>query len=661
MTATLHVLLIGIDAYPDKPLTGCINDIDAVERRLRARLRDTRLQIRRLASAVAMTHSTTTAQPATLANLRAELDRLATVAPDDRVFIYYAGHGSRIEVIAPNGMRLFREALVPVDHNAVPRTSQVLFDYELNEKLRAIVARTHSVALVLDCCHSSGVTRTGPDHHVDRCIDLPSVLLPPDPAGGASPGRLLIGAVDHCQVVAACFDHERAREARDDDGVRHGLLTAAFVAALDALPDVDLREISWSQIWPAIYARVTSRHQWQHPRIFGHHGRAVFAGPPVLRDPGLPVNRTGDTYEIGAGELTGITDEARIAVYPATIAAMQATSGTKTANTTDDADHFPPIDSSTDHAARLGVLRVTHADKAVAKAVAETAPFDLPDGARARLISTGVAARLRYAMLPSDPWLEQQLAKSRVLERARPGSAPLVTLEHAGGRWFITDDLHGASPDRPMLCSLAAGEIDRARQALEHYHRYWQPLRLASLANDLPRALELRVLQCPHGPMVRAIDAQQGDFPELFTRHRDTYVVAHDVRICFAVHNRSTHRLRVALINAAASGRVQWLGEEDIEPGAMRTFWAGGTYGAPFHMLPPDHATMCIDRLVAIGRTRLKHDLRHLCTETRFSDAIAVKRGDDRKLYDGTRNVPQAESALDAWTSAQAVIETHAR
>jgi hypothetical protein len=212
------------------------------------------------------------------------------------------------------------------------------------------------------------------------------------------------------------------------------------------------------------------------------------------------------------------------------------------------------------------------------------------------------------------------------------------------------------------LFSLSAGEIDRARHVLEHYHRYWQPLRLASLANDLPRALELRVLKCPQGPMPRAIDAQEGDFPALLTRDRDTFVVTRDAQICFAVHNHSTRRLRVTLLNAAASGKVQWLGEDDIEPGAMRTFWSGGTYGAPFRMVTPDNAPMCIDRVVAIGRTQLKHDLRHLCTETTFRDAISVKRGHERKLHDGvTRNTPEAEPVLDAWTSAQAIIETHAR
>jgi hypothetical protein len=142
-------------------------------------------------------------------------------------------------------------------------------------------------------------------------------------------------------------------------------------------------------------------------------------------------------------------------------------------------------------------------------------------------------------------------------------------------------------------------------------------------------------------------------------------VVSSEERICFAVRNRSTHRLRVTLLNAAASGKVQLLGEDVIEAGATRTFWAGGTLGSSFQMTPPHPRTMLfIDRVVAIGRTNLDHDLDHLRTETTFSDAIAVKRGGDRIFYDGlplTRDPRRAPPPLEHWTSAQAVVETHTR
>jgi hypothetical protein len=654
---TLHALLVGIDAYRKRPLGGCVHDIDAIEHRLRTRLGATQLDIRRLSSPDLASGATSADPPATLANLRQALHDLGTarVAPHDRVFIYYSGHGSRVEVTAPNGLLLLREALVPVDHETASGTHQVLFDYELNERLRAIVARTRSVSLVLDCCHSSGVTRTGLEQHVDRCLELSLPAgAPPAPDLAGTPSGHELGDVEHCHVVAACFDHQRAREQPSDDGVRRGLLTSAFIAALDALPETDLGRTKWNQVWPAICAHVIERNPWQHPRILGHAGRLVFAGPPVHSDPGIPVSAIGDRYRIGAGELTSVTELARIAVY---------------AETT---EQFPPIDSPADHNSRLGVLHVTRAESAWAEAIAEREPFPLPDGARARLIGTGVAARLRFRVEPSDPELEAQLARSRLLRPASPSAAPLVTLQRDRGLWFLTDDLHDARADRPVLCCLRPAELESARRVLEHYHRYWQPLRLADLANDLDNPLELAVLQCPRDRVIRAAEAQEGDFPPLFTRHRDTYVVSPDVRLCFRTHNRSPERLRVTLLNAAASGKVQLLGEEVIEAGAARTFWAGSTLGAPFTMVAPRGATTCIDRVVAIGRSNLEHELGHLRTETTFADAFRVVRGHpgsarsgDRPFGDDaplTRDGPHAPPPpLERWTSAQAVIETRAR
>ena len=45
-----HVLLIGIDAYPKKPLYGCVNDIDAVQKLLLERAKVAKERILRLAS-----------------------------------------------------------------------------------------------------------------------------------------------------------------------------------------------------------------------------------------------------------------------------------------------------------------------------------------------------------------------------------------------------------------------------------------------------------------------------------------------------------------------------------------------------------------------------------------------------------------------------------
>jgi len=635
---TYHVLLIGIDDYQDKPLGGCVHDIDAVQRLLVSRMAGT-LHIRRLASPrPGVAHDTSVAQqPATLDRIRDALAELASdrVAGEDRVFIYYAGHGTRGAAIGRDGHVYHREALVPVDHGG--DGSGLLFDHELNERVRAIAARTASVALVLDCCHAASAVRGNERGEPrTRCIEFPAPRSGAYRSGPPSAPPQRPGDLDACHVVSACLAHERALEDLGDDGVRHGLLTRAFVTALQA-DDIELSTVRWARIWPAICAGVAGRNADQHPRIDGELGRLVFAGPPKTGDPGIAVRRTEDHYALAAGTLTDITQHARVAVYRAAPA------------------FFPPLGSEPDRALRLGVLRVIAAGPATAVAVPEGAAFELPHGARGRLIATGAASRLRCAVVPREPGVEAMLDASALLEVVPAAEAPEVRLEHSAGRWFLTDSLHGVRRDGPVLFTLHPGELDGARRLLEHYHAYARPLDLARRASDLPGALALRVLVCP--PAYRAVpdEAQRAiGLRELSPRTADTYELTEGARVCFQVSNRSAHRLRVTLLNAAASGRVQLLGDDVLEPGASHAFWANGSIGLPFDMVLPGWTTQGIDRLVAVGRTDVQHDLAHLRVDRSFADVLPRTRSGRIADDDG----PAPGAPLEHWTAAQAILHT---
>src|SRR5689334_86551 len=99
-----RALLIGVDAYRPKPLDGCVNDIDAVQRLLIDRAGVPRENIRRLASPhPGARHETDLPEaPATLENIRLALRALAErAAEDDRIFVYYSGHGARVPFSHP--------------------------------------------------------------------------------------------------------------------------------------------------------------------------------------------------------------------------------------------------------------------------------------------------------------------------------------------------------------------------------------------------------------------------------------------------------------------------------------------------------------------------------------------------------------------------------
>jgi hypothetical protein len=79
-----------------------------------------------------------------------KLDR--SVADGDKVFIYYSGHGGRWHVSDP--VDRCAESLVTV--NGDP-----LLDAELETRLKKLSGRTQKIIVLLDSCHSGGVTTRG--------------------------------------------------------------------------------------------------------------------------------------------------------------------------------------------------------------------------------------------------------------------------------------------------------------------------------------------------------------------------------------------------------------------------------------------------------------------------------------------------------------------
>jgi hypothetical protein len=76
-----------------------------------------------------------------------ELDK--RVAPGDKVFIYYSGHGGRQRVHDPE--ERCAESLVTVNGYG-------LVDAELELRLKKLSGRTQKIIAMFDSCHSGGVT-----------------------------------------------------------------------------------------------------------------------------------------------------------------------------------------------------------------------------------------------------------------------------------------------------------------------------------------------------------------------------------------------------------------------------------------------------------------------------------------------------------------------
>lgn len=661
-----HVLLIGIDAYPARPLKGCVQDIDSIQRLLVTRAGIPPSAITRLVSPhpTYVADATVEAREATLANIVAAFAELGSdaVGPTDRVFVYYSGHGTRLEVndAAQAGFRgagtRFREALVPVDGSL--EGPAVLFDFELNALLANITTRTRSVTMILDCCHSSGATRSLDDTATStRFIDLAgdtggaaavtiteerAQLLAAAVAGNATPK---VGAdLDACHVVAACLNDELAKEGPRDvaEGqTRSGLLTRSLLEALADIPDAELTTAPWARFWNRVRAQIETDPELpvQHSWMSGGLARAWLAGPPNDGDIGLGIVRTegaANEYVIDAGTVAGITTGAQIAVYgpePFT---------------------FPRLGTPEDIASRTTatLLEVTDATPSQATARATSEAFDLPAGARGRLVRPGVAERLRCAAVPEDPAVVAALRASELLEVTNEASA-LARLERLGdGTWVLTDDVHGVRPDDPVLARLGADEIvAEAPRVMEQYVRYAGPIRMAQRCGDLPNTLQISLLACPQDQMRdgKVLEAKFSDLPEMARASDGSYALRADTDYCVRVHNTSNEKLLVHLFNSDASGRVVLLGHQEIDGRTIDHFWADSETGLPFYATVPDGAHGCIDRFSVIGTTDASADLRHLVDDGEF-------RGGTRSV--GTRR--PANPPAELWTAAGVIVRTTA-
>ncbi len=90
-------------------------------------------------------------QQLTLAGMRRAFDDLANrLQPNDQVFIYYSGHGSRT-LVREAGAERCAESLVTVD-------ADFLTDTEFEQRLKKLSQKADKVVAFLDACHSGGVT-----------------------------------------------------------------------------------------------------------------------------------------------------------------------------------------------------------------------------------------------------------------------------------------------------------------------------------------------------------------------------------------------------------------------------------------------------------------------------------------------------------------------
>lgn len=662
-----HVLLIGIDGYPTKPLKGCVNDIDAIERLLLDppgigvpvdRFRITRLAAPREGAASRSGLEART-RPPTRANILGALADLTgpAVTPEDRVLIYYSGHGGYQQTTA----RAWHESIVPVDE-------QHILDRELNAYLHAIAKtvgkETVDLTVVLDCCHASGTTRdavakAAEDERVALRSLAPSATPIPEPDLSQIPGarevepggvgRRLRPVDPPYLVVAACQSDELAGE-KMLDGVRQGNLTRALVERLRDRGSEARSDLRWADLWPGLLVDMrrignsAPATPAQNPWLTGRSERRVFGGPWERRDPGFAVTPGPEAggFTVRAGRFMGLSVDAELSVYRS-----------------DQPQYFPPADSEADfdpHVGRLGRLRVVEAGPAESKAVLATGeiPFELPEGARACLAKAGVPDRLRVRLDPFEADTAAQLSNSGLLrvEADPQPDAEVTVLGDSLRGWTLGNEVE------PRIAGVPGGRVDTLRLGLESYARYNQVLRLAQqlrAPNEAER-LSIHLLRVDAG-MRDFSDAVLDGLPEAPLGRGGDYDLPEGFPFCIAIDNHGEEGLNATVLNCTAGGKVEYLGAVFVHGRAREHVWLGSERGLAFQAFPSMGRLAATDRMVVVGTTRKDVSLEAMAVDENVQDLVDVQsRGETTRA---TRRMGRPAAPVELWTATTRTVRMY--
>ncbi|KYC40800.1 peptidase C14 caspase catalytic subunit p20 [Scytonema hofmannii PCC 7110] len=268
MAQKIYALLAGIDKYHPESrvnnLSGCVNDIEAIEEYLQKRIATEKKWELVENSEVPwkLTNELATRQ----AIIDGFQKHLSQATSEDVVLFYYAGHGSFEP--APEAFRIKdsdRQIETLVCYDSRTTQGRDLADKELSYLIEQVAKNNPHILIVLDCCHSGTATRdpkvverqTSAD---GRVRDLKEFIFTEEwlkrrLSENYEPPRHV--------AIAACRSHQTAKEHRGEDGKRRGAFSYFFTQALQRTHG----SLSYADLLQDINALILSKVNDQSPQI----------------------------------------------------------------------------------------------------------------------------------------------------------------------------------------------------------------------------------------------------------------------------------------------------------------------------------------------------------------------------------------------------------
>jgi pimeloyl-ACP methyl ester carboxylesterase len=481
-TRKLYGLLVGIDDYPAPvpSLSGCVNDIRAVESLLneRAVAGDARPELQILLNKEAKRQ----------AIIDGFLGHLSKAGKDDVVLFYYSGHGSQ-ERTPPELWQLepdrLDETLVCYDSRLADAWD--LADKEIASLLAHVAKNDPHILVILDCCHSGSGTRAPVEFHDAKVRRIPTdgrerpietFFVAPGGTRDLHSGRpgesLSLPRARHV-AMAACREDEEAKETTGD-GKARGLFSFVLSETLGSAR----AGVTYRDIYKRVNAQVRARAARQCPVIestdIADLNRPFLGGALQQHTSHFTVSfDKTNGWIIDGGTVHGIpalsgTETTVLAVYGASL----------------------EVDEGASPEQRIGEARVTRVLPATA-----TVAVDLKTGQP----DPNLTYRAVITSLPLPAIRVQIVGEERAaslvrqaLAHAGPGGTPSLLVSETQGqadlRLFATADGYSimrANDDRPLQVEVVQASPSNANGALERLEHIARWIRVMGLENPSTR------------------------------------------------------------------------------------------------------------------------------------------------------------------------------
>ncbi|KAM6487647.1 caspase domain-containing protein [Trichoderma sp. SZMC 28011] len=330
-------ILVGLDYYRHKEclqLQGCVRDVSMMKKYLEAGLDPVDITMLTASTPVDPSSQLPLEDKGswpTSSNMIKELKRvIGSAEKGDLVYIHYSGHGAREKSSARSAHQLGNLALVLFENNE--HGISYLKGDILASCFKKMVNQGLLVTVVLDCCFSGSVLRTGNVQgvgirSVDYDLAIAAATLPEYQYYFGSRGvdyplrnstlrdEWLVNP-DGYTILSACGPHEFAHELELSTGERRGALSYFLMESLSALRKRGV-DITHEALYE--YMRIRFHASWprQTPMRYGNRNFSFFDGPATRSStPFVHVYEKDNRLCLDAGEAHGVHAGDTYMLYP---------------------------------------------------------------------------------------------------------------------------------------------------------------------------------------------------------------------------------------------------------------------------------------------------------------------------------------------------------